>query len=112
MGYQAGTLDQRIDLQQKTVTRDAFGAEQVSWATIRTIWAAKHPLRGKEYMAADHLRANVECKFVVRYLSARDVTPDWRILHGGVVHGIQSVIHVRSAREFIEIMATAGVAQS
>jgi SPP1 family predicted phage head-tail adaptor len=112
MGYQAGTLDQRIEVQQKIVTRDAFGAEQVSWSAPRAMWAAKHPLRGKEYMTADHLRANVECKFVVRYLSAQDVTADWRILHGGVVHGIQSVIHVRSAREFIEIMATAGIAQS
>lgn len=110
MGYQAGTLNQQIELQQKTITRSPSGDELVSWAAPRIVWAAVHPIRGKEYMDADHLRATVECKFVVRYLSASDVDATWRIVHAGKVYGIVSPpIHVRSAREFIEIMASTGI---
>lgn len=110
MGYQAGTLNQRIHLEQKIITRSASGDELAGWATPRIVWAAVHPIRGKEYMAADHLRATVECKFVVRYLAAKDVDATWRIVHLGKVYGIVSPpIHVRSAREYIEIMGSTGI---
>lgn len=111
MGYQAGTLNQQIELQQKTITRSPSGDEIAGWSAPRIVWAAVHPIRGKEYMAADHLRATVECKFVVRYLSANDVdAANWRIVHEGKVYGIVSPpIHVRSAREYIEIMGSSGI---
>lgn len=112
MAYEPGTLDQRISLQRKIVARDAYGAELVSWQPVRDCWAALHPIRGKEYMAADHLRASLDCKFVLRANACADIDVEHRILHKGLVYGIAAKIDIRSENHWVEIMCTAGVAQS
>ena len=49
----AGELRHRIDIKVPTTTRDSVGSEVVSWTTLRTVWAAIWPLRGKEYLTAE-----------------------------------------------------------
>lgn len=112
MAYHPGMLNRWIELDAPGITRDAFGAEVRSWALQRRLPAAVLPIRGREYMAADHLRADVEVKFVIRFQPDLAIAPTWRIRVDGVVHGIKAAINPASDRAWLEIMATAGVAQS
>lgn len=112
MAYESGTLDQRITLQIKVITLDAFGAEQTAWQDVRTCWAALHPMRGKEYLAVDHLRASLDCKFVLRANACTDIDVEARIVHKGQIYGIAAKIDIRSEGHWVELMCTAGVAQS
>lgn len=112
MAYHPGMLNRMIELDAPSTTRDAFGAEVRSWVLQRRLPAAILPVRGREYLAADQLRADVECKFVIRFQPDLAILPIWRIRVDGVVHGIKSVINPAADRQWLEIMATAGVAQS
>ncbi len=109
MAYHSGMLNRIIELDAPSVSRDAFGAEVRSWALQRRLAAAILPVRGREYMAADHLRADVEVKFVIRWQPDLAILPTWRVRVDGVVHNIKSVIHPAADRAWLEIMATAGV---
>lgn len=71
-----------VVIQQATVTRDAIGAETLSWATLRSIWCRVGDMSVKEYLAADETKSRRTVK--VRGYSAdlADVTAKMRIVHG------------------------------
>jgi SPP1 family predicted phage head-tail adaptor len=51
---QAGRLDRRIRLMQRTVVRDAdFGGATESWTLLAEVWAQSLPARGMEAPVAD-----------------------------------------------------------
>ena len=102
----AGTLRQRITIQQKTVTRDAYGAEVITWADVVTDEpAAVLPIRGREYVALKQAQADVTTRFVIRYRSG--ITPAMRILHGSAVYDITDVINPKEGDRTLELMASA-----
>ena len=41
-------LDRIITIEQPVISRDAYGAEVTSWATLAEVWANKIPAKGKE----------------------------------------------------------------
>lgn len=43
-----GALRNKITLQQKSVTRDAFGGEVVTWVDVETAWAELDPYQLRE----------------------------------------------------------------
>ncbi len=45
---EAGRLRQRVQIQQKVVTRDSFGGEAITWSTLATVWARVSPMSGRE----------------------------------------------------------------
>lgn len=45
---QAGRLRHQVTLQQKSVSRDEFGAEVETWATVAAIWAELEPYSLRE----------------------------------------------------------------
>jgi SPP1 family predicted phage head-tail adaptor len=113
MAYESGTLNQRVTVRRKLISRDALGAEVVTWFDLRTVWAAKHPIRGKEYLAADHLRASLECIFVLRANAGNGITEQDILIHKGQIFSIASPpIDIRSKGHWMELMCSAGVAKS
>lgn len=108
MAYHPGMLNRIIEIDALVITRDAFGAEVRTWSLLRRLPAAVLPIRGREYLAADHLRADVEVKFVIRYQPDFAVVPTLRIRTGGLVHNIKSVINPATDLHWLELMATAG----
>jgi SPP1 family predicted phage head-tail adaptor len=94
MTLTAGRLRDRVTLQAKAVTRDAFGGEVVTWGTHATLWASVESLSGREYIeqqfGVDQVRATRAVRVVLRYRD--DVVPWMRIVHGGRVLEIQAVI--------------------
>ena len=63
----AGFLRHRLALKTKTVSRDTFGEEDVTWTTSATVWGSVEPLRGREYMEARQGQADVSHRVVIRY---------------------------------------------
>jgi len=88
----AGDLRHRITLQQKTETRDSFGAVIETWNDVATLYASIEPLRGKEFFDAQQVNAEVTIRIRIRYRSG--VTPNMRVLFGTRTFDIQSVINV------------------
>lgn len=90
----AGRLRDRVTVQAKSVTRDAYGAEVVTWGTHATLWASVESLSGREYLeqqfGVDQVRAARAVRVVLRYRD--DIVPWMRILHGARVLEIQAVI--------------------
>lgn len=61
-----GRLDQRIVVQEKSVTRDAYGGEVVTWVPIATVWAEAEPWRLRERLAARKQMGEAAVSFRVR----------------------------------------------
>lgn len=103
----AGRLDQRVKLQQKSVTRNGIGEEVVTWVDVATVWAEAWPLRGREFFAAQQTQYAADVRFRLRHRA--DVLPTWRVEWRGEPYDIVSVVDVGAKREMLEILAVSGV---
>lgn len=102
----AGDLDQRITLQIRSIVKDAYGQDTITWVDVATVWAQCQALRGREFFAAAQVQQEQTVKVRIRYRS--DVTPTWRLLWRGHPYDITAVIPV-GRNDLLEIMCTAGV---
>jgi SPP1 family predicted phage head-tail adaptor len=85
-----GKLRHRITILQRPTARDG------EWTPIKTIWASKEPLLGREYFAAEAAHSKVEIKFRSRFTPGID--NDMRIRHGDDDYEILSVIDVQGLK--------------
>lgn len=99
----AGLLHEQVIIQKKSVTRDAYGAEVITWTTLATVRASLEPLRGREYMEARQVQADVDYRIRIRYLNT--VRPTMRVLWGTRVFDVISVIHVGERRVETQLMS-------
>jgi SPP1 family predicted phage head-tail adaptor len=102
----AGTLDQRVTLQSRTVVQDAFGQDTITWVDIATVSAQCQAVRGREFFAAVQVQQEQTVKVRIRYLAG--VTQTCRLIWNGVNHDITGVIPV-GRKDMLEIMCLAGV---
>lgn len=86
----AGKLRHRVTIQKKTVVRDTYGGETVTWADVATVWAEVAPIGGREYYGAGQTLAESTFTVTMRYRS--DIVPAWRLMHGTKVYEIMVVI--------------------
>lgn len=104
---QAGKLNQRVLIEQRTAGVDALGQELTSWTTVADTWAAAKPLRGREFFAAGQMQSEVSIKFSIRWRAG--IEPTMRLTWRGQPHEIISVIDVEGARQVLELMCLDGV---
>lgn len=100
----AGSLDERVTLQQPVTVRDSYGQETVTWQAVATVWAGVQALRGREYFAAAAVQRELTVKVRLRYRA--DVVSTWRLVHRGTAYNIEAVIPV-GRREWLELMCNA-----
>ena len=86
----AGTLNHRIELQSKTVTRDAMGGEAITWTTQATVWADVSALSGRALIAAQQAQSEVTARIIIRQPSS--IADDWRIKHGADIYTLHAII--------------------
>lgn len=98
----AGRLSESIVIQDKSVTRDAYGAESIAWTTVATVPASAEPLAGREYLAMRQAQADISIRFRVRYLAG--VTPAMRVQWRGGYYDILEVINPRAADRELELL--------
>lgn len=99
----AGQLDQRVTLQALSGAVDELGQPLPdTWAYVCSVWAAVEPLQGREYIAAGAMQSEVSARIRIRYRPG--IVPTMRVIHGADDYDIQAVIHVKSARQEIQLM--------
>lgn len=102
----AGSLDRRIVIESRSVTRSESGEETETWATFATVWARKQPMTGREFYSAGGAQ-NVPAetaRFTVRWLTG--ITAQHRVVEGGKTWNIRNVAEL-GRKEGLELTAEA-----
>jgi len=88
----AGQLRNRVEIQEKSVSRDEYGAEVVTWVEVATVWASVEPVSGSERWIGglDQTIAERTTRIRIRYMSGIDAT--MRVVFGDLVYDIEQVI--------------------
>lgn len=108
-----GKLQQRITIQSRTASLDAYGQEQNSWSTVATVWASVEPIGGKERLRTFAMDSMLTHTVTVRY--SADLMPPkeaaaWRILYGSRIFNITAAMDVDSAHKQIVFECNEGPA--
>ena len=83
----AGKLNKRVELQSKTVTRDAMGGEAITWTSQPSpIWAEISFRATRALVAAQQIKSEVTAIITVRKQAAGAIADDWRIKHGDDIY--------------------------
>lgn len=99
----AGRLRHLVDIQQKSVTRNTFGEEVVTWATFADdIWASVEPIRGQEFVALRQQGSELTTRIRCRYVSG--VTPSMIVRFNGEEYAISEVISPMERDRELELL--------
>lgn len=99
---QAGKLRHRVTIQEKSVTRDSFGAEVITWVDFAEVWGSVEPLRGREFIEGRQMTASVDHR--VRIRQRAGISPEMRVSYAGRVFEIRAVLHVNEAQREMHLM--------
>ena len=97
----AGWLRHRVTIQEKVVTRDAYGEEDFTWANVRTVWASVDPMRGREFLQAQ--TEQVVYDTIVRMRYGIDVTPENRLMWSNQYYDVRSAISILEKQKELEL---------
>lgn len=106
-------LQQRITVQRRSTTLDAYGQEINSWANIGTVWAEVKPIKGSEKMRTNamvvesQLTHQVTVRYSALFLPSIDADA-WRILFGTRIFNITASWNVDEADKSIIFDCTEG----
>lgn len=98
---QAGQLNHRITIEQRTSGEDAWGQPVDTWATVAELWASVRYLSG---LSAIKSGADVSIsKVSVRIRHRTGLDAGMRVLHDGQVFDIQAVLP-DGKRQFVDLV--------
>jgi SPP1 family predicted phage head-tail adaptor len=101
----AGRLRQRVTVQEKSVTKNAYGEEIITWEDYHTAWAAVEPVRGQEFYEMEMAGADVSTRIVLRWPGdGLSITPAMRVSYDGRYYDIETVIHVDERHRELHLM--------
>lgn len=103
-GIDFGELNQRIDIYNQSISRDAIGGEIVSLALWRQCWAKVEP---QALLHEYQNRAKRERQKYIFHLRYQDgIIPQMVIVHDEDNYEIQSVVNIETADQWLKIIAT------
>lgn len=102
-----GKLRHRVRFEARQSVQDDFGQATITWVEAFTTWAEVLPLRGREFFAAAQVQQEHSVKVHIRCRAGVDET--MRLVWDGRPYDITGVIPLQGGREWLEIMALAGV---
>jgi SPP1 family predicted phage head-tail adaptor len=73
-----GELTERVTLQSRSVAKDAYGQDTITWTDVATVWARVRAVSGREFFAAAQVQQEQTVKVVIR--KRADVAATWRLL--------------------------------
>ena len=98
----AGQLDRRVTIEQRSVARDAAGGETVTWSTRAEVWGSRRDITGRDRIRADQKVVEASASFLIRWRS--DIASTDRLVCDGVTYDIQHMAEM-GMREGLEILA-------
>lgn len=79
----AGKLNTRVQIQQRSTTQDALGQVSDTWTTTMTVWGDVRYQSGLRSLSADELHSQQRCSIRIRQTScSRGIAPGMRALVG------------------------------
>jgi SPP1 family predicted phage head-tail adaptor len=91
----AGKLDRRVQIKVKTSSRDAYGAEILTYSTLATVWAEVSPVSGREYFSAAQFIPEATLKIRMRFREDFDETA--KIAYDGIEYDILYIAEIGRA---------------
>ena len=88
----AGTLDRRITIQQRTDARDAAGEPIPTWSTLAEVWAKLESLQPYELAATQLTQAEKPVRFYIRHRT--DVDETMRVSWDGEEWDIEGISEI------------------
>lgn len=107
----AGDLRRRITIQQRSSSTDELGQPTTEWTDVATVWADVSPLSGRELLAAQAARAQINGMVTIRYqrqFSDPVAMAARRILYGSRILNITSSRDVDEMHQYIELSYAEG----
>ena len=97
----AGTLRDRVTVQQATETRNSIGESLLSYTTFEVVWASVQGVSAREFLLAGQQQVEVSHRVKMRYLTG--LTPQMRLSWRGRTLEIISILEHenRSVHELI-----------
>jgi SPP1 family predicted phage head-tail adaptor len=102
----AGSLDRRVTILRRALTRNAYGEQEETYSTLDTVWAQKLDVAGREFLAARGTMAENSTRFRLRYRS--DLVLTDRLSYNSVEYDIQQIAEL-GRQDGLEIIAVARV---
>ncbi|KZL94364.1 phage head closure protein [Clostridium magnum] len=96
------SLNKRITLQKLVEVENEANENVLVSQDFKTIWASIAPVKGREYLEAKKIQAELTYKITIRY--AKDITPDMQIRYGERIFNIKDIIDPFEKHELLEIM--------
>ena len=98
-----GQLRHRITIQHVSgTTTNTSGEEIPRYVNWKTAWASVEPLKGREYLEAQKLRAELTYRIKIRYLA--DLEQSMRVKFKDRIFRIESIINLNEANREIHFM--------
>jgi SPP1 family predicted phage head-tail adaptor len=97
----AGRLNSRVVIEQRTASKDAFGQPYEVWTTVATVWAWILHSSGLETIKANADTSVVKASIRVRYRP--EVTAAMRVKHHDIVYEIKAVLPADNG-EFMDLV--------
>lgn len=102
----AGELNCRIEIQQRSGTRDNFGQVIDDWSTLFTVWANIRHLSGMETVRSGMEVSSVKASIRIRYLNG--IAASMRVKHGSDIYSIEAAMPDRVGREYVDLVCSIG----
>ena len=96
-----GELNISITLQTPAITKEAGGAQKVTWSTLATVWAKWTNAHGSEVWQSQAVQAVSPATVLIRYRD--DVTTACSILKGSIIYEIVSLDNIQERNEYLEM---------
>ena len=90
MALDAGTLRERVTVQQASENRNRLGESISEWATFATVWASVNGVSAREYLLAGQQQVDISHRVKMRYLTG--LTPKMRLVWRGRTLEIISIL--------------------
>lgn len=100
----AGTLRHVVIIQAPVVTKNARGAETITWSTMATVRADVHTLTGRELVANDQVTPMAQHMITLRYRTG--ITTKHRVRWGDRYFGIVAVLETDNRMRNLTLACT------
>lgn len=101
-----GRKRSRVVFQRRGTGTDSYGAPVETWTPLHTCWASITPLRGRDFLAAQQVQAEVTHRIFVNYnATTAGITPKDRVVLGTRNFDIEAILNVDELDRELELMA-------
>ena len=97
----AGNLRHRITFQRPVKSRDAMGAEILSWTHVGHSSAEVLDIGGREFFSNREDKSEIIVKITIRYRA--DIGVEWRVIHGARTYNIEHLTNLQGRNHTLEL---------